>query len=236
MKKVKVLFLYPNEMNIYGDRGNLLALKKRLEWYGYEPNIKYHHIGDNIALDTDIIIGGGGQDSGQQKIHNDLMKNKEVFQKLANNNTPMLLVCGLYQLFGNRFVTHNNEEMSGIGIFDIDTFATKKRSIGNILIDTEFGKIVGFENHSGQTKLLNNQKAFGRVIKGFGNNRKDKSEGARINNVFGTYLHGPILPKNPVLADYLIEQAIMNKYGPTKLKKLNDSLENAAHDIAAALK
>jgi len=236
MKKINILFLYPNEMNIYGDRGNLLVLQQRLAWRGYQPVVKYHHVGSKISPDTDIIIGGGGQDSGQQKIHADLLKNKNMLHSMVENNTPMLLVCGLYQLFGQRFVTHNNETMTGIAVFDIETHATKKRSIGNIVIKTPFGDIVGFENHSGQTNLLNGQEPFGEVKKGYGNNRHDKSEGAVVNNTYGTYLHGPILPKNPTFADHLIKQAIVNKYGPTKLPKLDDKLETTAHDIAIKLK
>jgi hypothetical protein len=142
----------------------------------------------------------------------------------------MLTICGSYQLFGKRFVTLEGEEIPGIGIFDAETIGSTERMIGNIVIKTTFGELVGFENHSGKTHLQSGTDAFGRVSRGFGNNGEDKTEGAQVHNVFGTYLHGPILPKNPAFADHLLLLAL-KRQGIDKLEPLDDSLElNAAAD------
>ena len=233
MKKITILSLYPDEMNIYGDSGNILTLQRRLEWRGYEASIIYLHIGDQFPKDVDIIVGGGGQDSGQIKVAKDLQRIAPHLHKLAKAGVPMLMICGLYQLFGHKFVTDANTEIKGIGIFDAETVAGSKRLIGNISIETELGKVIGYENHSGQTTLLNDQKPFGTVIRGNGNNIVDRTEGARSYNVFGSYLHGSLLPKNPEFADYLLSLAIKNKYKKTLvLKKLDESLTDRARNMA----
>jgi hypothetical protein len=220
-------------MNIYGDRGNVLTLIKRLEWRGYEASVVEIGIDDDFDLTkADLVFAGGGQDRGQVAVGQDLQKRSEVLHKLAESDVPMLTICGSYQLFGRRFVTGEGEEIPGIGIFDAETIASDKRMIGNVVMNTTFGELVGFENHSGKTHLTSVESAFGRVTQGFGNNGEDKSEGALVNNVFGTYLHGPILPKNPKFADHLLLTALKNKYGVTSLKPLDDVLELAAHQIA----
>lgn len=200
-------------MNIYGDYGNILTIKKRLEWYGYIPEIINYNQGDTFPNEIDMIIGGGGQDSGQNKIQQDLLKIGPKIKELADQGVPMLVICGLYQLFGKFFKTSDGEIIKGINIFDIETYGKSERLIGNIITNSkEFGDIIGYENHSGQTFLSQNTKPFGQVQLGAGNNTTDNHEGARYNNVIGTYMHGSLLPKNPKVADFLIEKAVTNKF------------------------
>ena len=227
-KTIKVLHLYARDMNIYGDRGNVLVIMRRLQWHCYSPQLIEYNPGDKFPDDVDLIIGGGGQDSGQSKIQDDLLQIGPKLQKLADNGTPMLMICGLYQLFGKFFKTSSGEIIKGIGLFDIETFGKSERLIGNIVTHSEqFGDIIGYENHSGQTLLGHKVTALGRVRIGAGNNVVDVSEGARYKNVIGSYLHGSLLPKNPAIADYLIKQAVINKYG--------DFTENIIDDRFAEL-
>lgn len=225
----KILFLYPNEMNIYGDTGNVTVIKQRLLWRGLDAEIIFHHPGATFDYAPDIIIGGGGQDSGQLKVCEDLSRISDKLHALASTNTPMLMVCGLYQLFGHHFNTHDGNKMAGIGMFNMETNATDQRLIGNIAIETEYGTLVGYENHSGQTTLLGDQQPFGKTIKGYGNNATDRHEGARYKNVYGTYMHGSLLPKNPVFADALIAHMLVNRGEPTELLPLDDHNAAAAH-------
>lgn len=229
---ITILQLYPNDMNIYGDNGNLLVLQRRLEWYGYTPNIVTYNVGDTLPKEVDIIIGGGGQDSGQEKIHADLLKIGPTLKDWAEAGVPMLMVCGLYQLFGKFFKTLDNKTLEGIGILDIQTIGTNERLIGNIVTDSEFGDIIGYENHSGQTFLGRGVQPFARTVKGAGNNSKDGHEGARYKNVIGTYLHGSILPKNPQLADFLIRTAVENRGEEFSTDIVDDLLAELARDIA----
>ncbi len=232
-QSLTIVHLYANEMNIYGDRGNILTLVKRLEWRGYGAKVIEIGIGDEFDVTkADIIFAGGGQDRGQVAVGQDLQKRAAQIKQAAESGVPMLTICGTYQLFGKRFVTLEGEEIPGIGIFDAETVGSRKRMIGNIVIKTTLGELVGFENHSGQTQLISEKDAFGMVIKGFGNSGEDKTEGVRFKNVFGTYLHGPILPKNPPFADYLILTALKNKYGTERLMPLDDKLELRAAESA----
>lgn len=230
---ITILQLYPRDMNIYGDHGNVLVLKRRLEWYGYEPQIIEHNVGDTLPKHADIVIGGGGQDSGQVKIHADLLKIGPQLKSWADIGTPMLMVCGLYQLFGNFFKTLDGTMLEGIGILDVETRGTTERLIGNIVTNSqEFGDIIGYENHSGQTFLGKHAEPFATTIKGAGNNSRDGHEGARYKNVIGTYLHGSILPKNPVLADFLIRTAVENKHLEFSSNMIDDLFADLARDIA----
>lgn len=231
---ITILQLYPKDMNIYGDHGNVLVLQRRLEWYGYQARIIHYNVGDTLPKDVDIVIGGGGQDSGQEKIHADLLKIGPTLQKWADSDVPMLMVCGLYQLFGNFFKTSSEKTLKGIGILDVDTYGTSERLIGNIVTSNEeCGDIIGYENHSGQTFLGKNALPFAKVIKGAGNNSRDAEEGARYKNVIGTYLHGSILPKNPQLADLLIRIAVENKGLEFSTDLIDDLLANLARDVAS---
>lgn len=230
---ITILQLYPRDMNIYGDNGNLLVLQKRLEWHGYKPNIIRYNVGDTIPNEVDIVVGGGGQDSGQEKIQQDLLRIGSKLSAWADNDVPMLVVCGLYQLFGHSFKTSTKNTLEGIGILDVTTIGTSERLIGNIISSSqEFGDIIGYENHSGQTFLGPKAEPLGVVMKGAGNNARDGLEGARYKNVLGTYLHGSILPKNPLIADRLIQIAAEKRYGEFNPTVIDDSFANKARAIA----
>jgi CobQ-like glutamine amidotransferase family enzyme len=223
-------------MNIYGDYGNVLTIMRRLEWRGYNPQIIEYNRGDEFPENIDIIIGGGGQDSGQNKIQSDLLLIGPHLCRLAEQGLPMLMICGLYQLFGKFFKTSDGYIIEGIGLFDMETYGKSERLIGNIVTHSEqFGDIIGYENHSGQTFLGNQVSPLGVVRIGAGNNMTDASEGARYKNVIGSYLHGSLLPKNTAIADYLIEQAVVGRYGKFESsgKKIDDNFSELARKIAA---
>ncbi len=232
MKDIRILHLYPNEMNTYGDHGNVLTLRRRLEWHGYTPHVSYHHPGDKLPDKIDIVIGGGGQDSAQADVQNDILRIGAQLHKLAEAKVPMLMVCGTFQLFGHRFLTHDGQEVKGIGIFDAETIGGPVRMIGNVMVKSDFGTLFGFENHSGQTNLAPGQATFGKVIRGKGNSGSDKTEGARVHNVFGTYLHGPFLPNNPAFCDELIKIAAINRFGEFTPAQIDDSLADLARSNA----
>lgn len=232
-KTITIVHLYSHDMNIYGDWGNVLTLKRRLEWHGYNPRIVSYNPGDPLPKEADIIVGGGGQDAGQDKIQADLQKISPWLHNLGDSETPMLVVCGLYQLFGHFFKTQDGHVIKGIGLLNIETHAGPERLTGNIVTKSpEFGEIIGYENHSGQTFLGKHTKAFGQVIKGAGNNGQDPTEGARYKNIIGTYLHGSLLPKNPLVADYLIEKAVIKKYGEFTPNVIDDTFAQKAREIA----
>lgn len=233
-KTISILQLYPRDMNIYGDYGNALVLKRRLEWYGYDVRLLAYNQGDTFPADVDIIVGGGGQDSGQNKIKADLISIAPKLHQLADDGVPMLMICGLYQLFGEFFKTSSGDIIEGIGLLDVQTYGSTERLIGNIIIESdEFGEIIGYENHSGQTQLGATALPLGTVRLGAGNNMSDGHEGARYKNVIGSYLHGSLLPKNPRVADFLITVAITRKYGTFKHKSIDDQFAHQARKVAA---
>lgn len=222
--------LYPDLMNIYGDQGNIQALKFRCQQRQIKLIIKPVSLNDPLPPGSfDLLFAGGGQDQQQQLISRDLFNRRYVLLKAAQNQIPMLTICGSYQLFGAYFKPSFGPKIKGIGIFSAYTVASPQRKIGNIIIKTKWGKLVGFENHSGNTFLMDKTQSLGKVLYGYGNNGQDKTEGAIIHNVFGCYLHGSLLPKNPHFCDYLIQLAITNKYGAVNLQPLNDQLEWQAH-------
>lgn len=230
---IRILQLYPRDMNIYGDHGNTLVLAQRTKWHGYTPELLTYNPGDTFPEDVDIVIGGGGQDSGQDKIQADLLAIGDSLKALASDGTPMLMICGLYQLFGKFFKTQDGHVIQGIGLLDIETHAGPERLIGNITTRSDtFGEIIGYENHSGQTFLGPNVAPLGTVIKGAGNNGQDDTEGARHKNVLGSYLHGSLLPKNPAIADFLIEQAAIKKFGDFTPTVVDDRFAELARTVA----
>lgn len=232
-KTITILYLYSRDMNIYGDWGNVLTLKRRLEWHGYKANVVEYNQGDTFPSEVDLVVGGGGQDSGQDIIQSDLLKNSQRLHDLAENDVPMLFICGLYQLCGKFFKTNDGHVIEGIGLLDIETHAGPERLVGNIITkSSEFGDIIGYENHSGQTFLGKNVQPLGRVIKGAGNNGRDETEGARYKNVLATYLHGSLLPKNPTIADFLIEKAVAKRYGEFKPSVIDDRFAELAREVA----
>ncbi len=238
MKSIKIVHLYPKEMNIYGDNGNVLVFSKRLQWMGYKTEIIGVGIGDKIPKDSSIIIGGGGQDAGQLDIADDLKTKKNTLQAMANSGVPMLMICGMYQMFGNYFKTNEGKIIPGLGIIDITTIAGDERIIGNIVIGSEWGDVVGYENHSGKTYLGNGIKPLGSAVLGQGNNGQDNTEGAIYNNVFGSYLHGPVLSKNTEFTDHLLKIVTGTDELSKKSQHLNmvDDLSDKTAKIAKKLK
>jgi CobQ-like glutamine amidotransferase family enzyme len=233
-KHITLLQLYPRDMNIYGDWGNALTLKRRLEWHGYKVTLIDYNPGDTFPQDVDLIVGGGGQDSGQDKIQKDLLSISKQLHTLADNDVPMLMICGLYQMFGKFFKTQDGHIIEGINLLDVETHAGPERLTGNVITNsTEFGDIIGYENHSGQTFLGKTATPLGKVIKGAGNNGQDETEGVRYKNVIASYLHGSLLPKNPNIADFLIEKAAIRKYGEFTPTVINDQFAFLARTAAA---
>lgn len=225
---IKIVHLYPHEMNIYGDTGNRLVLEKRLEWRGIPYKTVLVGVGDKIPKDANIILSGGGQDAGQQLVEKDLGLKAASLRSMSEDGVVMLMICGMYQLLGQAFITSSDVTIKGAGVLPIFTQAGKNRLIGNTVVDSAFGELVGYENHSGLTYLEEGCVPLGVIKKGFGNNGQDKTEGARIHNVFGSYMHGPLLSKNSHFADNLLMLAL----GVTSLRPLDDDLENNARRIA----
>lgn len=226
--KLNIAHLYPDLLNLYGDSGNVLCLQKRMEWRGIECRVTELNSKRDFIFDNyDIIFIGGGQDFEQSLVLSDLngVKINSLYDAICSD-AVVLAVCGGYQLLGKYYETHSGEKMNFTGILDFYTVGREKRLIGNYEFKTrEKLRIIGFENHSGRTYLGESLSPLGRIIKGCGNNGKDKTEGARYKNTFCTYCHGPILPKNPDFADMLIEKALSRKYGETHLEPLDSSVE-----------
>jgi len=227
-------WLYPKYMSTYGDRGNILTLWQRCRWRGIEVTVKELDMGDKInPAYIDLYFFGGGQDQAQKIISNDLQTIKRgQLRKALRLGAVFLGICGGYQLFGHYYRPENEMDIPGIGILDVITIAGNKRMIGNIAIEANENLklkdkklIVGFENHSGKTYLGKRATPLGNVVVGYGNNGDDRTEGAYQGNVFGCYLHGPLLPKNPQFADLLIRRALERKYGTADLQKIDDTLE-----------
>lgn len=234
-KPITIVHLYAKEMNIYGDNGNVLVLQKRLQWRGIASKVVRVGVGDAFPKDVHLIIGGGGQDAGQQAIANDLQTKKEALARFANNGVPMLMICGMYQMFGAAFITADKTTIPGIGILDVTTKASARRLVGNVVCETsDFGRLIGYENHSGRTQRGATILPLGSVPTGQGNDGADQTEGARFNNVFGSYMHGPMLAKSPVFADYLLRLALDIAGNATTLTALDDSLEEVAGAVAVS--
>ena len=232
MRELHIFHLYPDVLNLYGDRGNVLCLKRRLEWRGLGCTVTEVPMGERAKLsDGDLFFIGGGQDFEQGLLLEDLNSGRaEEIKAAVEDGAPFLCVCGGYQLMGHYYETASGERCRFIGALDLATVGAAERMIGNFAFETAFGTVVGFENHSGRTRLGPGVEPLGRVIKGFGNNGEDGTEGARYKNVFGTYSHGPVLPKNPAFADALLTAALERKYGDGSLEPLGDLSENEAHE------
>ena len=208
MRQVHIVHLYQREMNIYGDTGNRLVLTKRLELSGIACRISISGVGDPLPTDPHLIIGGGGQDVGQIAVGEDLQGKRSALAAMKADGVPMLMICGMYQLFGHYFQTFQGDRIPGAGLLDLHTQGQPERLIGNITVASEFGELVGYENHSGLTHLHEGLQPLGSVVRGSGNNGVDGGEGARDGSVLGTYLHGPVLAKSPGLADHLLQRAL----------------------------
>jgi CobQ-like glutamine amidotransferase family enzyme len=249
--KLTIGWLYPQLMSTYGDRGNILVLQKRCEWRGIKAEIvTIDQSTKNQELNTiNLLFGGGAQDREQELVINNLYKIKDAIKALIENTIHTLFVCGAPQLMGNYYEPAEGKRIEGLGIFDMITKhpgPKDDRLIGNVIAKVETQKIsspyplvpspyiVGFENHGGRTYLGANAKPFAKVIKGFGNNGKDYTEGVVYKNAIGSYLHGPLLPKNPQIADWLIAKALEIKYKKKiALEPLDDSLEERAKNAIA---
>jgi lipid II isoglutaminyl synthase (glutamine-hydrolysing) len=240
MIKLRLAHLYPKEMNIYGDRGNIFCLKRRCEERGIEFEVDELGLGD--ALDAgayDMVFMGGAQDREQRRVAEDLRDVKrEALREAAESGVTVLAVCGGYQLMGQFYRTAEGEELPGAGLLDIWTQhpgPDAKRFIGNVVLEWNGTTVVGFENHGGRTHLGPGAQPLAKVVVGFGNNGKDGLEGAVYRNVYGTYLHGALLPKNPRFADHLLARALERKHGTVELAPLDDRVEREAHAAAVRL-
>jgi len=240
--KLRVLALYPEQMNIYADRGNMLFLQRRCEWRGIGFEHSTAGPGEGFDPDAhDLVYIGGGQDRDQELVAEDMVATKrEALAAAADNGAVVLAVCGGYQLLGHGYELAERR-IAGLGLVDLETVREPgPRLIGNVVIEAELGaagpiEVAGFENHGGRTRLGAGLRPLGRVIRGHGNNGRDGYEGVHDRNVFGTYIHGPLLPKNAALADHLIALALeRGSSAPVTLEPLDDGLEAAAHASARA--
>lgn len=236
---VRLGHLYPAEMNIYADRGNIAVLARRLEWRGMALEVTPLEVGDPLEPGAhDLYYLGGGQDRDQAVVARDLVATKaEGLHRAAESGAAMLAVCGGFQLAGHGYTGVDGERMPGAGLLDLDTVAGDTRLIGDLVIDAEVEgareRVVGFENHAGRTRLGAGARPLGRVVHGHGNNGEDGYEGGVQRRVIGTYLHGPLLPKNPWLADLLLGWALEHRTGaPVALGPIEGALEATARDVA----
>ena len=234
--ELRICHMYPDVLNLYGDRGNIVCLKKRLLWRGIEVQVRRLPIGETAKLsDYDLVFIGGGQDFEQQVLLEDLHRGKDREIRAAiEDGLPFLTICGGYQMLGSYYETYDGKRCDFIGALDLYTLGSRQRMIGNYKFqcgpESGGSVVVGFENHSGKTWLGSGVQPLGKVLAGFGNNGEDGSEGARYKNVFGTYSHGPLLPKNPAFCDHILLTALQRKYGTADLPALDDSAELSAHD------
>jgi len=235
VRSLHLVHLYPREMNIYGDTGNVLVLRKRLQWRDRPVYVTPVSIGDPIPADADILLGGGGQDAAQGEIGADFASRGPELRALADDGVVMLAICGSYQMLGHEFVTSEGRRIAGVGVLDVVTHGQRERLIGNNWVDTpDAGRLVGYENHSGLTTLGPGAAPLGRTQPGRGNNGQDGTEGAVRDNVIGTYLHGPVLAKSPRFADDLLRRAYERRGEPADLEPLDDSLPEQAARVAVA--
>lgn len=239
MVHLNLLHLYPDLLNLYGDRGNILTLSRRAAWRGIEMRVHPVSLGQPLPdVPLDLVFLGGDQDREQAVVVDDLRRNHAVtLFRAAERGVPILAVCGSFQLLQRYYSPGEGEDLEGIGLFGAYTVHPGHdvpRCVGNIEVEWERGTIVGFENHGGRTYLEGETRPLGTVLHGFGNNGQDRTEGARVHNAFGTYVHGSLLPKNPAMADLLLELALTLRYPGYELTPLDDSLELRAHHAAVA--
>ncbi|MEN2984440.1 MAG: glutamine amidotransferase [Dictyoglomaceae bacterium] len=231
--ELKLFYMYPDLLNLYGDRGNIIIIERRAKWRKIFVEIKeFTKDKEENLEEADIIFLGGGSDREQEILYSHFYKFKDIIKDLIEDGVPLLAVCGGYQLLGEYYLDAQGRKIEGLSILKFYTQAERGRLIGNILIETDLPiypkTLVGFENHGGRT--YHNYKPLGRVIKGYGNNGKDGYEGLVYKNCIGTYLHGPILSKNPHLADFIIRSALERKYKrEVFLPPLSDKEEFLAH-------
>lgn len=236
MYELKICHLYPDILNLYGDRGNIICMQKRMEWRGIKTEVTGISVGDALKIDDyDLFFIGGGQDFEQGVLLDDLAgsKGKDIVSAVEDEKV-FLTICGGYQILGQYYKTWDGQQCDFLGALDVYTVGDKERMIGNYMYQCDAADgdivVVGFENHSGKTFLGDKVRPMGKVLAGNGNNGQDGTEGARYKNVFATYSHGSLLPKNPKLADHILKTALKRKYPNIELEALDDLFENNAHD------
>ena len=239
-ERMVVGHLYPSYLNIYADRGNIAVLAARAAWRGVELEVRPIGPADPTPPEVDLFYVGGGQDREQALIAPDLASRGPVLAEAVAAGTAALAVCGGYQLLGRFYRDRSGEELPGAGVLPLYTVAGDRRMIGDVLLECELEPgvvrtLAGFENHAGRTILDNGAEPLGRVVSGFGNDGESGFEGCRVGRAIGTYLHGPLLPRNPWLADWLLAQALAHRTGEVPLlSQLSDELEADAHGVSAA--
>jgi CobQ-like glutamine amidotransferase family enzyme len=236
--RIRVAHLYPDYLNIYADRGNIAVLERRAAWRGHELAVEAISVGDRLdAGGHDLLYVGGGQDREQALVAADLAARARDVVAAVADGAGLLAVCGGYQLLGRGYVGLHGEDLPGVGLFPHRTVAGERRMIGDVLLDCAWAgrRLAGFENHAGRTRLDPGAEPLGRVLHGFGNDGESGHEGCRVGRAIGTYLHGPLLPRNPWLADWLLEQALAHARGEEAepLEPLADELEAEAHAVSA---
>jgi CobQ-like glutamine amidotransferase family enzyme len=239
--KIRVGHLYPDYLNIYADRGNIAVLARRAAWRGHDLEVTPLTVGDEVRPgEHDLLYVGGGQDREQTLVAQDLVKKRDGVFEAAAGGAAILAVCGGYQLLGRSYRDFHGIDLPGIGLFPLETVAGNRRMIGDVLLECELEPgmrrtLAGFENHAGRTLLDAGAEPLGRVVAGFGNDGESGYEGCRVGRAVGTYLHGPLLPRNPWFADWILAQALAHAMGgePPKLEPLSDELEAQAHAVSA---
>jgi CobQ-like glutamine amidotransferase family enzyme len=238
---VRVAHLYPDYLNIYADRGNIAVLARRAAWRDHELTVRPISVGDDVpGGEVDLFYVGGGQDREQALIAPDLAAKGEAIAAAVEDGAAVLAVCGGYQLLGRFYLDQHGVTQPGVGLFPHETVAGDRRMIGDVLLECQLEPgerrtLAGFENHAGRTRLDDEATPLGRVLAGFGNDGESGYEGCRVGRALGTYLHGPLLPRNPWLADWLLAQALAHRTGgdAAELEPLPDELERSAHEVAA---
>lgn len=219
-RSIRAVWLYPELMNVYADRGNVIALRARCADHGIDCEVEHLELGGELPDDVDLVLIGGGQDREQRRVAPDLQRHAARLREWHEDGVAFLAVCGGFQLFGDGYRTAHGEELPGVGLFDVTTVAPPpgaERCVGDVLAETDLGgigEVVGFENHAGRTYLGPGVRPFARVHYGWGNNGVDGTEGAVTGSALGTYLHGSLLPRNPRVTDWLITTALRHRYGP----------------------
>lgn len=233
---IRLCHLYPDHLNIYADRGNIAVLRRRLEWRELSLAVAEVGLDDPIPSDCHLYYLGGGQDRDQALVAENLAAKADPLRRAAGDGAVVLGVCGGYQLLGHGYVAADRQRMPGIGLLDLETVAGASRLIGDVVMDVTLdgaaATVVGYENHAGRTHLGGGCTPLGQLRRGRGNNGADGCEGAVAGRTMGTYLHGPLLPKNPWLADTLLGWALDRAGHPVDLEPLDDALEHAAHAVA----
>jgi hypothetical protein len=238
--KIVVGHLYPDYLNIYADRGNIAVLASRAAWRGHRLEVSSVSVGEDVRPgEHDLLYVGGGQDREQALVAQDLVAKGDALREAVAGGAALLAVCGGYQLLGRSYRDFHGEDLPGVGLFPLETVAGETRMIGDVLLECELEPgvrrtLAGFENHAGRTRLDPGAEPLGRVVAGFGNDGESGREGCRVGRAVGTYLHGPLLPRNPWFADWLLAQALAHRLGePPELEPLPDELEAEAHAVSA---